>query len=481
LSTRASKQTNNESRIIKFQKKNSRDLIESLRVGGEEAGRGIGGSGSESEAGGGSNINPNPAKITELGDITSPLNISFNDYSDRTLVGNVNGNTTITFSNLPFLLFLNLRLIIKSVDPIITIAGQIVSGVGSSPLITTAVNDFLDITVGSDDQVTIFIGTTKKNDESGADVAPTLPQSLSALLVSDTEVELFWSDPTTGNLPITYEVAWSTSNAGNAADGPDTPAAGSPDIGITDNSYIIPGLVIDTTYYFWVRAVNSEGNSDYAGPHEQATLGPPVFTLASAARTMDATVTWVPFMSIVIIEVANDSGFTDIINTRIHSRSFSGDWSTSENELFKSATLFPSTLYYVRARFIKNQVTGPNSAGQSSTTGTLLPPSQPTLTLSSPSTGIVTIKIRYDDDPTRDEEATVSWRLQSSSGPYTAFGGNQYQRNSPPIDDLDSREDRLEVDRTGGWPNGVLLTFRCALTNIAGDAPVETENVTIDT
>ena len=136
MSTRASRQINNETRIIKFQKKNGRDLIESLRIGaGSEFGRATGGSGSESEGGGSPSTIPNTVKIKELGDITSPLEIDFQIHDDRSLTGNVDGDTVITFANIPALLLLSLRLYIRSADPIITIGGTIVSGVGSSPLI----------------------------------------------------------------------------------------------------------------------------------------------------------------------------------------------------------------------------------------------------------------------------------------------------------------------------------------------------------
>ena len=426
---------------------------------------------------------PNNNLTSDLGDITTPLEIDFRLVNNRSLIGNVDGDTVITFVNIPILLEMTMRLYIRSTDPIITIGGTIVSGVGSSPLIVTAVDDFLDISISSTDQSTIVIGTVKKNDKT--DEKPSVPQNLSAFLVSDLEIELFWSDPATGTLPITYEVAWSTSNAGNATDGPDTPAAGSPDTGITDNNHIVSGLTIDTTYFFWVRAVNSDGNSDYAGPHEQATLGPPVFTLASPARTMDATVTWVPHMSLLIMEVADDAGFTNIIATRTHARSVSGDWNNSENELLKSIALSPTTLYYVRMRFIKNQVTGPNSAIQNSTTGTLLVPSQPTLTITSPSTGVARVKVRFNDASTRDEIATVTWRLQSSVNEYFSFGGNVYDRNLQqsgllPPDDLNALENRIEVLRTGPWPNGVLLTFRCVCTNLAGESTADTDDEIID-
>lgn len=427
--------------------------------------------------------NPSNNLPDDLGDIVSPLVIDFRKVNNRSLIGNISGNTIITFINIPVLLEMTLRLYIRSIDPIITIDGTIASGVGSVPLVVTAVNDFLDISLSSINQVDVIIGTVKKNDKT--DEKPSVPQSLAALLVSDTEIEVFYSDPATGTLPITYEVAWSLSNAGTTG-GPDTPAPGSPDIGITDNSHIVSGLTISTTYFFWVRAINAVGNSDYAGPIEQATLSPPVFTLASLARTMDTTITWVPHMSLVIVEVATDAGFTNIIDTKTHARSVSGDWSIEEDELFKSTTLFPLTLYHVRMRFIKNQVTGPNSAGQSSTTGTLLPPSQPTLTLTSPSTGVIRVKVQYGDAASRDEICTVTWRLQPSVNEYFSFGGNVYDRNLQqsgllPPDDLDNREDRIEVLRTGPWPNGTLLTLRAVCTNLAGESTADTKNVIVDT
>ena len=423
------------------------------------------------------------SKIKNLGDLSDPFVIDFAIMDTDSLIGNIPQNTVITFTNIPADLFMNLRLYIRSADPIITIDGNIASGVGSSSLIVTAVDDFLDISLSSINQTDVIIGTVKKNDKT--DEKPSVPQNLSAFLVSDLEIELFWSDPATGTLPITYEVAWSTSNAGNATDGPDTPAAGSPDTGITDNNHIVSGLTIDTTYFFWVRAVNSDGNSDYAGPHEQATLGPPVFTLASPARSLDATVTWVPHMSLLIMEVADDAGFTNIVATRTHARSVSGDWNNSENELIKSIALAPLTLYYVRMRFIKNQVTGPNSAIQNSTTGTLLVPSQPTVTITSPSTGVARVKVRFNDASTRDEIATVTWRLQSSVNEYFSFGGNVYDRNLQqsgllPPDDLNALENRIEVLRTGPWPNGVLLTFRCVCTNLAGESTADTDDEIID-
>ena len=272
MSTRASRQTNNETRIIKFQKKNSRDLIESLRVGtGSEAARAVGGSGSESEGGGAQGLNQTIQKIKELGDITSPLIINFNVYDERSLTGNVDGNTAITFAHIPTLLLCTLRLYIRSTDPIITIGGTIVSGVGSSPLVETEIGDFLDISLSSTDQVNVIVGTVKKNDKT--EEAPGLPLNVQAIGNSASTINVIWDPPLIGTQPIKYDVAFSLGSAGNPTNGPDVHAPGSPDNDLTSNEHNITGLVSATTYYVWIRAKNDIGNSDWLGPFQTNTEG----------------------------------------------------------------------------------------------------------------------------------------------------------------------------------------------------------------
>lgn len=486
MSTRASRQTNNETRIIKFQKKNTRDLIESLRVGaGSESARGIGGAGSESEGGGSPSTIPNVAKIKELGDITSPLIINFNVHDDRSLTGNIDGDTVITFANIPTLLLTTLRLYIRSTNPIITIGGTIVSGVGSSPLITTAVDDFLDITFWSVDQVNIIIGTVKKNDKT--EEAPNSPTIVSATPESTTEIDLFWQPPTIGTLPIKYDVAWSLSNAGSAANGPDTPAPGSPDIDLTDVNHIVTGLTVDTTYFFWIKAHNDVGNSDYAGPIEAKTLGAPTFVLSAVGRKLRFNVTFPKDITLAEIDYALDSGFTDKLVTKSFPRPL-GNWSVPSSHDFDTDELTAETQFFGRVRFKKVQELGPYAATQNVTTGTLLVCSAPTLTVTSPATGQVRIKVKHNDSPTRDEIAVCTWRLASSVQEYfdtiyevgTTNIQNAYSRNQPPNDDLNPLENRLEVIRDGAWSPGDNITIRCVLVNAAGTSISDTENVIID-
>ena len=584
MSTRASRQTNNETRIIKFQKKNSRDLIESLRVGtGSESARAVGGSGSESEGGGAQGLNQTIQKIKELGDITSPLVIDFGIHDDRSLTGNVDGNTAITFAHIPTLLLCTLRLYVRSTDPIITIDGTIISGVGSSPLVETEIGDFLDISLSSTDQVNVIVGTVKKNDKT--EEAPGLPLNVQAIGNSASTINVIWDSPLIGTQPIKYDIAFSTSPAGSAANGPTTHAPGSPDNDIITNLHTITGLVSATTYYVWIRAKNDIGNSDWLGPFQTNTEGitnpggvnfniPGAsvlynsitinwtqtaalkFTLTrkitgtsddTAKLLKDDVVTSGPLVDTDNIEpvtsydykLESRNGFGLLLGTQTitvtsadlpqpvlvltavgrklnfaidfladigiadYQWALSSDFLTSPSSIrnfarpvpfdvsthsVQSPELSADTLFYGRVRFNKLGKLGPWSIVQSITTGTLLTPSQPSLTVTSPATGQARIKVTYPDSPTRNEIAVVSWRLQSSVGPYfdtiydigTTNIANSYSRDQPPSDDLNALENRVEVLREGAWPNGVLLTFRCVLVNASGTSPADTDDEIID-
>ncbi len=570
-----------ESRVIEGAIKNEEEFIQSLKVFGNNnaigsnPGESLGGS--LPTAGEASN-----AKVNDLGLISGDFLIDFAVLNDRSLTANVNGNLTITFTNIPSLLFLNLRLYIRSTDPIITIGGIIVSGVGSSPLITTEVDDFLDISIGSIDQSTIFIGSVKKNDKT--EEPPGIPLNVNAIGNSASTIKVIWDPPPLGSQPIKYDIAYSLSSAGTPANGPDTHAPGSPDIDIITNLHTITGLVSATTYFVWIRAKNDLGNSDYVGPFQtntdgisnpggvnfaipggsvlfdsitatwdqpggalftlirtntvtgeieilqdfdvsdadvvddtgidpntnydykltvfngfgailgsgtinvtSADLPVPVFVLTAQGQRLRFNVTFPAEISLAEVEWAFDSGFTSGQVTKKFPRPL-GDWTISSSHDFDTQILSGDTQFFGRARLQKEQEIGPNAANQDVTTAVLLSPSKPILTVTSPATGQIRIKVKYVDSPTRNERALVTWRLQSSVQEYfetiykigTTIIENAYDRDFPPSDDLNALEDRVEVIREGAFNPGDAITVRCVCTNPSGTSPADSANVIVD-
>jgi len=258
-----------DTRVIDGLIKNEEQFIQSLKVFGNNSSAGV----NPGEGSGGSIPTANQAsntKIKELADISGNFQIDFATMDDRSLVANVTGNLTITFTNIPTILRMNIRLYIRSTNPTITIGGTIVSGAGSNPLITTAIDDFLDISLGSIDQSTILIFSTKKNDES--ETAPSIPLNVVSSGHTNNSVDISWDPPAVGSLPLLYDVEYSLSSA-ETNGVPDSPITDPSTKNLTTDFVTVNSLLAGTTYYFWVRAKNDVGNSDYIGPLQTNTDG----------------------------------------------------------------------------------------------------------------------------------------------------------------------------------------------------------------
>ncbi len=218
-------------------------------------------------------------KTPDLGDISGEFNVDFDAYNERQLFGNQVGATAvITFSNVPDTLSLNLKLYMTSaIRTSLTVAGTLIFNAISDPytLKPIRLNDFLSIELeSSTGSTSVSITSVKKNDESeAADVAPNKPGNIYAISNTNSTVDLSWDQPTIGTLPITYNIAWSTSSAGDSTNGPTTPAPNSPITGVTENLKKIEDLLAATTYYFWIQGVNSVGSGEYAGPQQTNTEG----------------------------------------------------------------------------------------------------------------------------------------------------------------------------------------------------------------
>lgn len=533
---------------------------------------------------GGSGISNNTAtqisKQNTTGTSSGNFNIDFDVFDSNSFTINIDGNTTFTFSNIPPLLLFNLRIYIRSTNPTIVVGGTTLSE-------TTAIGDFLDITISSTNQSTITIGTVKKNDETSADVAPGLPQNVASSSHTDTSITISWDAPSTGSLPITYDLLYSTSSA-ETGGVPDTPITDNSTLNLTTTSVNVTGLSAGTAYYFWVRGEHATaGAGSYVGPLQTNTDGSysagdvnfsisatdfdtitaswtqpsgkslkftllrdnedgtGTFTriayddvpssgatttvndnllepnkeysykleirneygLLIATLTSDVTTAVIPQPTLALSNTGGRLRFTVTLpvdfdlaevawSTSSSVDSITGDFNgtykatrtisrpvgagtAQYNLVYDTQVLTPSTTYYGMAKLIKNTASGAWSAQGTTTTSTVSTPSKPTITVSSPDTGEVRIKLRFNDSTSTGETISVSTRAQSSIGEYTHY--KTYERDNKPADDLDSREDRIEVI-TDGWTPGDSYTFRAEASNVAGTSSggADSDNVTVD-
>jgi hypothetical protein len=533
---------------------------------------------------GGSGISNNTAtqisKQNTTGTSSGNFNIDFDVFDSNSFTINIDGNTTFTFSNIPPLLLFNLRIYIRSTNPTIVVGGTTLSE-------TTAIGDFLDVTISSTDQSTITIGTVKKNDETSADVAPGLPQNVASSSHTDTSITISWDAPSTGSLPITYDLLYSTSSA-ETGGVPDSPITDSSTLNLTTTSVNVTGLSAGTAYYFWVRGEHATaGAGSYVGPLQTNTDGSYTagdvnfsisatdydtitaswtqptgkslkFTLLRdnedgtgtftriayddvpssgatttvndnllepnkeysykleirneyglliATLTSDVTTAVIPQPTLALSNTGGRLRFTVTLpvdfnlaevawSTSSSVDSITGDFNgtykatrtisrpvgagtAQYNLVYDTQVLTPSTTYYGMAKLIKNSASGAWSAQGTTTTSTVSTPSKPTIEVSSPDTGEVRIKLRFNDSTSTGETISVSTRAQSSVGEYTHY--KTYERDNKPADDLDTREDRIEVI-TDGWTPGDSYTFRAEASNVAGTSSggADTDNVTVD-
>ena len=533
---------------------------------------------------GGSGISNNTAtqisKQNTTGTSSGNFNIDFDVFDSNSFTINIDGNTTFTFSNIPPLLLFNLRIYIRSTNPTIVVGGTTLSE-------TTAIGDFLDVTISSTDQSTITIGTVKKNDETSADVAPGLPQNVASSSHTDTSITISWDAPSTGSLPITYDLLYSTSSA-ETGGVPDSPITDNSTLNLTTTSVNVTGLSAGTAYYFWVRGEHATaGAGAYVGPLQTNTDGSYTagdvnfsisatdydtitaswtqpsgkslkFTLLRdnedgtgtftritdndvpssgatttvndeklepnteysykleirnelglliATITTDVTTAVIPQPTLVLSNTGGrlrftvtlpvdfslgrvawstsssvDSGTGAFNGTYVVTRDISrtdGVGTGSYDLVYDTQVLTPSTTYYGMAQLRKNSASGAWSAQGTTTTSTVSTPSKPTITVSSPGTGEVRITLKFNDSTSTGETISVSTRAQSSVGEYTHY--KTYERDNKPADDLDTREDRIEVI-TDGWTPGDSYTFRAEASNVAGTSSggADTDNVTVD-
>ncbi len=205
------------------------------------------------------------AEPNNLGEMSGDTTIDLDTVSKDFLSVVIDGNTDISFSNIPDVLNLELKTIMKSTGHTLTVAG-------------TA----LDVAYQSGDVfrwkiVTLDGGASLQvsfQDNLEVENFPvSLPESFEFVGVSDAEIEAKWNPPNTGNVPITYDLAYSTSPS---VDENETPN-GDDIVFVNDISGIeklIENLNHSQTYYGWIRAKNIISTSNWVGPIQTNTDAP---------------------------------------------------------------------------------------------------------------------------------------------------------------------------------------------------------------
>jgi len=180
---------------------------------------------------------------------------------------------------------------------------------------------------------------------------PAAPTGLTATVISTTQIDLSWTDVSTGNQ--SYKVERSTDNVNwtEIATG----------LSATATTYSATGLTASTLYYFRVRAANAARNSDYSNTASATTQAST--TVPNAPSGFNATSTFADSVSLSWTDnssgTGQETGFDIEVSTNAGS-TYSSVTTTAANATSYSHTgRVESTTYLYRIR-------ATNSAGSSS-------------------------------------------------------------------------------------------------------------------
>ena len=237
--------------------------------------------------------------------------------------------------------------------------------------------------------------------------APLAPTALLAAAVSDTQINLFWTDNSNNEVGFVVEGA-------PAASGPWTGIA---TLGPNVTTYVQTGLSALSTYYFRVHAYNSIGNSPYSNVAGVTTLsGPdivapsiPSVLIATAISSNQVNVGWV---------AATDSGGSGVAGYQVYRDGT--QIATVTTASYSATGLSPNTQYCftISAYDYAANISAQSSPACATTLGTVpvAPSGLVALTVSSSQ-----INITWQDNSS-DESGFMVQRASSSSGPWTQIG-----------------------------------------------------------
>jgi len=180
---------------------------------------------------------------------------------------------------------------------------------------------------------------------------PSAPTGLTATATSSTQIDLAWTDVSTGNQSYKVERSTDNTNWTEIATG----------LSATATSYSATGLTDGTLYYFRVRAANAARNSDYSGTASATTsVAAPSSLTATATSSTQIDLAWTDNSS-------TETGF------KVERSTDNTNWTEIAGALAANTTsysatgLTASTLYYFRVRAYN---AGGNSAYTSSASAT---------------------------------------------------------------------------------------------------------------
>ncbi|MGA2140338.1 MAG: fibronectin type III domain-containing protein [Verrucomicrobiia bacterium] len=151
-------------------------------------------------------------------------------------------------------------------------SGSLLVGQGTN--VTVSVNSIANtLAVGSYSNTVTFANLTNGNGTADRIVTLTIttlpaPSNLAAVVVTNNQVNLSWTDNSTGEDGFKIERA--PDNAGTPGDWAEIATVSNNVTAYTD-----PGLTPSTAYWYRVRAFNSQADSDYSNQAGATTLPPP--------------------------------------------------------------------------------------------------------------------------------------------------------------------------------------------------------------
>jgi chitodextrinase len=236
---------------------------------------------------------------------------------------------------------------------------------------------------------------------------PLAPTALLAAAVSDTQINLFWTDNSNNEVGFVVE-------GGPAASGPWTGIA---TLGPNVTTYTQTGLIGLSTYYFRVHAYNNIGNSPYSNVAGGTTLSGPDIVAPSIPSVLTATaissnqvnLSWVP---------ATDSGGSGVAGYQVYRDGT--QVATVTTASYSPTGLSPNTQYCftISAYDYAGNISAQSSQACATTLDTVpvAPSGLVALAVSSSQ-----INLTWQDNSSNESGFMVQ-RASSSSGPWTQIG-----------------------------------------------------------